>query len=70
MFLCGACRFSGDIGTGLLAALPPDPRLSAALQAMHQCAGHSWSVPELAAVSGLSRAAFARIFHEALGQPP
>ncbi|MFF3397452.1 cupin domain-containing protein [Streptomyces sp. NPDC002659] len=134
VFLCGAYRFSGDIGTGLLEALPQvltlqaavgdplrdviallshelanpepgqptvldrlldvllvlairsdfrrspnaprwyrasaDPRLSAALQAMHEDAGHSWSVPELAAVSGLSRAAFARIFHEALGQTP
>ncbi|MEU0804131.1 helix-turn-helix transcriptional regulator [Streptomyces sp. NPDC005970] len=37
---------------------------------MYQCAGHSWSVPELAAVSGLSRAALARIFHQALGQTP
>jgi AraC-like DNA-binding protein len=134
VFLCGAYRFSGDIGNGLLEALPQvltlqaavgdplrdviallshelahpepgqptvldrlldvllvlairsdfrrspnaprwyralaDPRLSAALQAMHEDAGHPWSVPELAAISGLSRAAFARTFHEALGQTP
>lgn len=134
VFLCGAYRFSGDIGNGLLKALPQvltlqaavgdplrdviallshelanpepgqptvldrlldvllvlairsdfrrspnaprwyralaDPRLSAALQAMHEDAGHPWSVPELAAISGLSRAAFARTFHEALGQTP
>ncbi|MFJ8108353.1 cupin domain-containing protein [Streptomyces sp. NPDC096132] len=134
VFLCGAYRFSGAIGNGLLEALPQvltlqaavgdplrdviallshelanpepgqstvldrlldvllvltirsdfrripnaprwyrasvDPRLSAALQAMHEDAGHPWSVPELAALSGLSRAAFARTFHEALGQPP
>jgi AraC-like DNA-binding protein len=47
-----------------------DPRLHAALQAMHEDAGHPWTVPELAAISGLSRAAFARVFRDALGQPP
>jgi AraC-like DNA-binding protein len=131
VFLCGAYRFSGDIGSGLLEALPQtltlsaavgdplrdviallshelaapepgqptvldrlldillvlairsdfrrsptaprwyrasaDPRLSAALQAMHE---NPWSVPELAAISGLSRAAFARTFRDALGRTP
>lgn len=47
-----------------------DPRLGAALQAMHENAAHPWTVPELAAISGLSRAAFARVFREALGQAP
>jgi AraC-like DNA-binding protein len=47
-----------------------DPRLQAALQAMHEDAGHPWTVPELAAISGLSRAAFARVFRDALGQAP
>ena len=134
VFLCGAYRFSGDIGSGILEALPQvltlsaavgdplrdvvallsqelatpqpgqpavldrlldvllvlairndfrrsptaprwylasaDPRLNAALQAMHEDAGHPWSVPELAAVSGVSRAAFARTFRDALGQTP
>jgi AraC-like DNA-binding protein len=134
VFLCGAYRFSGDIGSGLLEALPQvlplsaavgdplrdvvgllsrelafpqpgqstvldrlldillvlairtsfgqsttaprwyrasaDPRLSAALQAIHEDAGHPWSVPELAEISGLSRAAFARTFREGLGQTP
>jgi AraC-like DNA-binding protein len=134
VFLCGAYRFSGDIGQGLLDALPPvlplfaavgdplhdvialvsrelaafapaqqtvldrlldvllvlavrtsfqqsttaprwfrastDPRLGAALRAMHEDAARSWTVPELAAVSGLSRAAFARAFQESLGQAP
>ncbi len=37
-----------------------DPRLGAALQAMHENAAHPWTVPELAAISGLSRADFAR----------
>jgi AraC-like DNA-binding protein len=134
VFLCGAYQFSGDVGSGLLDALPQvmtlsaaiddplrdvvtllsrelartepaqqivldrlldlllvlairtdfrrsataprwyrasaDPRLSAALQAMHENAARPWTVPELAAVSGLSRAAFARAFREALGQAP
>jgi AraC-like DNA-binding protein len=47
-----------------------DPRLSPALSAMHEDAARSWTVPELAAVSGLSRAAFARSFQQALGQAP
>jgi AraC-like DNA-binding protein len=134
VFLCGAYRFSGDVGSGLLDALPQvmtlssaiddplrdvvtllarelvrnepaqqivldrlldlllvlairsdfgrsataprwyrasaDPRLSAALQAMHENAARQWTVPEFAAISGLSRAAFARAFREALGQAP
>lgn len=47
-----------------------DPRLRAALQAMHDDASHPWTVPELAAISGLSRAAFARTFRDTLGQAP
>jgi len=134
VFLCGAYQFSGDVGEGLLGALPQvlplsaavgdplhdviavlsrelaasepgqqtvldrlldvllvlairtsfktsssaprwfrasaDPRLSAALQAIHDDAARGWTVPELAAVSGLSRAAFARSFQRALGQAP
>jgi AraC-like DNA-binding protein len=134
LFLCGAYQFSGDVGLGLLSALPQvlpisaavgdplhdviavlsrelaasepgqqtvldrlldillvlairtsfrtsgsaprwyqasaDPRLSAALQAIHDDAAYAWTVPELAAVSGLSRAAFARNFQRALGEAP
>jgi AraC-like DNA-binding protein len=134
VFLCGAYMLSGDIGRGLLDALPPiltlsaaaddplrdvigllsselaasapgqqtvldrlldvllvlamracfqgseqaprwykasaDPRLGPALSAMHTDPAHAWTVPELAAISGLSRAAFARIFQLALGQAP
>jgi AraC-like DNA-binding protein len=47
-----------------------DPRLDAALRAIHTDAAHPWTVPELAAISGLSRAAFARAFQHALGQAP
>jgi len=134
VFLCGAYVFSGDVGKGLLEALPrvltlsagandplhdviglmsselgtsapgqqtvldrlldillvlairdwfqqsahaprwyhasTDPRLGPALTAMHNDAAHAWTVPELAALSKLSRAAFARIFQLALGQAP
>jgi AraC-like DNA-binding protein len=47
-----------------------DPRLRTALQAMHEDASHPWTVPELAAISGVSRAAFARTFRDTLGQAP
>jgi AraC-like DNA-binding protein len=134
VFLCGAYRFAGDVGSQLVQALPPvihlshtdddplhdaigllsreletpapgqqtvldrlldivlvhalrasfrqgaqaplwyqastDPRLGPALRAIHSDAAHQWSVPELAALSGLSRAAFARAFQHALGQAP
>ena len=134
VFLCGAYRFSGDVGRGLVEALPQilplsaaaddplhdviallsrelaasapgqqtvldrlldvlvvlamracfqrsataplwyraltDPRLGPALSAMHDDASRPWTVSELAATSGLSRAAFARSFQQALGQAP
>ncbi|WP_238391515.1 MULTISPECIES: AraC family transcriptional regulator [unclassified Mycolicibacterium] len=47
-----------------------DPRLRDALQAMHDEPARDWTVDELAAVSGLSRAAYARTFSQVLGQPP
>jgi AraC-like DNA-binding protein len=135
VFLCGAYALSGDIGRGLLEALPPvlclsagteerlqsvigllsselvgsdlgqqtvldrlldillvlairtcfqqdgehapkwfqasaDPRLGRALAEMHADAAHAWTVPELASISGLSRAGFARAFQLVLGQAP
>ena len=47
-----------------------DPRLGRALQAMHEGPEHSWTVPELAHLSAMSRPSFARNFERALGQPP
>ena len=44
--------------------------VSPALSAIHADAAHPWTVSELAAVSGLSRAAFARSFQQVLGQAP
>ena len=134
VFLCGAYRFAGDVGRGLVEALPPvlslpasvddpihavvtllsrelshvepgqqtvldrlldvlvvlalraglsrsktapawfraasDPRLSPALQAMHANAGQPWTVDELAKLAKMSRATFARVFQQALGQAP
>ena len=134
VFLCGAYRFAGDIGRGLVAALPSvlslpaslddpihqvvtllsremlldepgkqtvldrlldvlvvlglraglarsqtappwfraaaDPRLAPALEAMHGSAAKPWTVQDLARLCNMSRATFARIFHQALGQAP
>lgn len=134
VFLCGAYRFAGDIGAGLIKALPPvlsipssigdpingvvtllsremahpgpgqqtvldrlldvlvvlglrtglahsatspawfraaaDPRLSPALQAIHANPGEPWTVDDLARLSHMSRATFARVFQQALRQAP
>lgn len=134
VFLCGAYRFAGDIGAGLVNALPPlfaiparvdnpihgvvallsrelahgepgrqtvldrlldvlvvlglrtglasssnapawfraasDPRLSRALQAIHTDTSKTWTVGELAKLSNMSRATFARVFQEVLGNTP
>lgn len=134
VFLCGAYRFAGDIGAGLVNALPPlflipsrmdnpingvvallsrelshaepgrqtvldrlldvlvvlglrtglasseqapawargtlDARLSRALQAMHGDMSKPWTVDELASMSNMSRATFARVFQRVLGDPP
>src|SRR6266566_3964670 len=118
VFLCGAYRFSGDVGRGLIEALPPVLALSAAADdplhdviallsrelaasapgqqtvldrlldvllvlALRACFQRSPNAPRwyrasadprlgpaLAAISGQSRAAFARSFQQALGQAP
>lgn len=134
VFMCGAYRFRGDVGRGLLRSLPPilvlrptandslhkiialiseeltepapgqqtaldrlldllvvfamraafqhgptsprwfqaalDPSLGPALHAIHSKPEVPWTVPELAALSGYSRPAFARNFEQALGQSP
>ncbi|MET2522923.1 AraC family transcriptional regulator [Ralstonia sp. SM1884_UCD616_TZ26] len=134
VFLCGAYRFAGDIGAGLVNSLPPllsipariddpihgvvsllsrelsnaepgrqtvldrlldvlvvlgiraglassanapawfrgasDSRLSRALQAIHGDTSKPWTVDELARMSNMSRATFARVFQEILGDAP
>ncbi|MFE4259874.1 AraC family transcriptional regulator [Streptomyces sp. NPDC056883] len=55
--------------TGWAAALA-DPPVAAALAAVHAEPDRPWTVASLGARAGLSRAAFARRFHERVGQPP
>jgi len=47
-----------------------DPPVAAALARLHEDAARPWTVASLAAEAGLSRAAFARRFAAAVGQPP
>jgi AraC-like DNA-binding protein len=54
---------------GWYAALD-DPGAGPAVQAIHADPRHRWTVAELAARSGLSRAAFAKRFTDVVGEPP
>jgi AraC-like DNA-binding protein len=47
-----------------------DPIVGPALRLMHNDPGHAWTVAELAARIGSSRAALARRFHDLVGEPP
>jgi AraC-like DNA-binding protein len=47
-----------------------DPVVARALRSLHARIEHPWTVAELAAVAGLSRAAFAQRFTRTIGQPP
>jgi AraC-like DNA-binding protein/mannose-6-phosphate isomerase-like protein (cupin superfamily) len=47
-----------------------DPVVGPAVWAIHDDPSRDWSVTALARCSGLSRAAFARRFNEAVGEPP
>ncbi|MER6273403.1 AraC family transcriptional regulator [Streptomyces sp900105755] len=58
-----------DATTGWTAALH-DPAIHAALQGIHGAPHRPWTVEELGALAGLSRAAFARRFTTLVGQPP
>ncbi|MFK4083158.1 AraC family transcriptional regulator [Kribbella sp. NPDC020789] len=52
------------------AAVLTDPALMAALHGIHSTPQHPWTVAELAALSGLSRATFAKRFTAAVGRSP
>ena len=52
------------------AAALADPAVSAALRAIHGDPARPWTVEELGAEGGLSRAAFARRFAALVGEPP
>lgn len=54
---------------GVLAALA-DPHLARVMTAMHSRPEHPWSVEELAATAGMSRARFASVFHGTVGATP
>jgi len=59
----------GRLEVGLLAGLA-DPRLVHALNAVHADPARAWTLSELAAKAGLSRARFANRFREVVGQTP
>src|SRR5690606_12351971 len=60
---------AGRASTGWAAALA-DPALADALHALHRDPARPWTVEELGARAGLSRAAFARRFTKVVGLPP
>ena len=47
-----------------------DPVVGPALRMLHNSPAHAWTVAELAASSGVSRAALARRFNDLVGEPP
>ncbi|PRX96651.1 AraC family transcriptional regulator [Allonocardiopsis opalescens] len=61
---------SGEPGASGWAAAFNDPSVMAALRCVHLDPARQWTVAELAAAAGLSRAAFARRFAAAVGEPP
>ncbi|WP_157252939.1 AraC family transcriptional regulator [Nonomuraea typhae] len=60
---------AGQASAGWAAALA-DPAISHALHALHDDPARPWTVEDLSARAGLSRAAFARRFTTLVGQPP
>ncbi|MFD8005580.1 AraC family transcriptional regulator [Streptomyces mirabilis] len=65
----GTERHGSGHPRGWAAALA-DPAVGAALRAVHGDPSHPWTVEELGARGGLSRAAFARRFTALVGEPP
>ncbi|WP_234532027.1 AraC family transcriptional regulator [Streptomyces shenzhenensis] len=59
----------GPTGRAWLTALA-DPAIGTALSLMHQFPARPWTVPELAARSGMSRSHFAARFSDLVGTPP
>jgi AraC-like DNA-binding protein len=55
--------------SGLLSGLA-DPKIAAALQALHDDVRRNWTVETLAEHAGMSRSAFAARFRERVGVPP
>ena len=63
------CARSGPANPSWYSALA-DPAIGAALDHLHTDPARHWTVAELAATAGLSRAAFAGRFTQLVGQPP
>lgn len=59
-----------DPEAGSWPAALADPAVTSALTAVHSAPDHQWTVAELAARAGLSRAAFASRFTTLVGRPP
>ena len=60
---------TGKLSIALLAGLA-DSQLSLALAAIHERPAEAWTLPALAKVAGMSRAAFTAHFHQVMGVPP
>lgn len=60
---------AGPAADGWFGALL-DPRIGRALEELHADIARAWTVADLAAVAGMSRAAFAAEFSRRVGQPP
>lgn len=63
-------HFSSGAAVPAWYAALADPAVAQALQAIHRDPAASWTVERLARTVGLSRAAFARRFTAAVGEPP
>ena len=59
----------GKADTGLLNGLA-HPRIAAALVAIHEAPGETWTLEKLADTAGMSRTQFAVTFKELVGAPP
>ncbi|GAA2386461.1 cupin domain-containing protein [Streptomyces coeruleofuscus] len=70
LYILRACLHDQAVGaaTGWAAALA-DPAVASALHVIHDQPAHPWTVEQLGARAGLSRAAFARRFSTTVGQP-
>lgn len=69
LYLLRTCLTGPGRATGWAAALN-DPVTATALHHLHRDPAHPWTVAELAATAGLSRAPFAKRFTALVGQPP
>lgn len=63
------CMAQGLTQGGTLAGLA-DPRLAKTLAALHDDPAAQWTLPDMAALAGMSRARFAVRFHEITGVTP